>query len=89
MFANYKGNSLFQIFFRQVKVLSTIVKWLQQADFVQEFDKDDNQIENQTLRRIYFVMARHTITDKAFEAQKSSIVDPKKEDAEEVEQNLL
>lgn len=61
MYAQFKGSNLFHIFFRQVKVLKHIVEWLERTDFVHEHDKDDNEIENQVLRRIYYVMACHHI----------------------------
>ena len=62
MFASFKGSSIFHIFFREVKILNRIVNWLEHADFVKEYDKDDNEIENQTLRRIYYVLSCHAIT---------------------------
>ena len=66
MYAQFKGSNLFHIFFRQVKVLKHIVEWLERTDFVHEHDKDDNEIENQVLRRIYYVMACHHIKKGRF-----------------------
>lgn len=67
MFANFKGNNLFHIFFRQVKILKYIATWLEKTDFLREFDRDDNDIENKTLRRIYYIMACHTMTEVKFD----------------------
>ena len=46
-------------------MLKRILKYLERTDFVKEFDNDDNEIENQTLRRIYYILARHRITKSA------------------------
>ena len=42
------------------------MNWLEHTEFVNEHDKDDNEIENQSLRRIYYILACHSITDIEF-----------------------
>ena len=67
MFASFTGCNLFNIFFREVKVLNHICEWLEKTEFVQEHDRDDNDIENQILKRIYYVLACHHIKEGKFE----------------------
>ena len=59
LFALFYGNSIFQLFYKQVKVLKRIIEQLEMSEFKKEQDDDDTQLENQTLRRLYFILSNH------------------------------
>ena len=48
------GNNFFSIFFKDVEVLRTILQQLDIEDFSKQTDAENNEIENSTLRKIYF-----------------------------------
>ena len=64
LLASFNDITIFHIFFKDIKVLKRILIQLDQTEFAKEFDKDDNEIENQTLRRIYYILARHRISKR-------------------------
>ena len=59
LFALFYGNTIFQLFYKLVKVLKKIIKQLEMSEFKREHDDDDNHFENQTLRRLYFILSNH------------------------------
>ena len=63
LYGLYQGKSLFTIFFFETKVLQFILDSLEKYDFVNspEKDLDSEDIENQVLRRIYFLLSVHEI----------------------------
>ena len=63
--AAFHEESCFSIFFNQVKVLRTITEWLDSEDFLTYHDEEDNELENDRLRRIYFQLAKHFIQGQA------------------------
>ena len=58
LFCMIYGSPALTIFFKDVEVLQYIVDWVQE-DHKKEEDEDQNEIENQDLRRIYFQLACH------------------------------
>ena len=58
LYAQFKRESVFSIFFRDVKVLQCMQQWLENTDFEKELDDDENELESAILRRIYFQLAR-------------------------------
>ena len=64
LFADYHGNSIFSIFFREVRVLLRIEEMLEHGEYPMEYDDCDNAIENSDLRRIYHVLSRHKMNEK-------------------------
>ena len=58
LYASFNDESVFSIFANRVKVLTQIERWLDNEDFPKDFDEEYNELENSTLRRIYFVLAK-------------------------------
>ena len=58
LFCMIYGSPALTIFFKDVALLQYIVDWVQE-DHQKEEDDDQNEIENQDLRRIYFQVACH------------------------------
>ena len=61
LFATFQGNSIFSVFFREVKIMRQILEWLESDEFPKELDEDENEIENQALRRVFCILSRHMI----------------------------
>ena len=58
LYSSFNDESVFSIFANRVKVLTQIERWLDNEDFPKDFDEEYNELENSTLRRIYFMLAK-------------------------------
>ena len=63
LFCTIYGNSALAIFFKDVPVLEYLVNWVQE-DHQKEEDENQNEIENQDLKRIYYQVACHETSRK-------------------------
>ena len=70
--ASFHEESCFTIFYDYVKVLRTITEWLEQDEFMKYHDIEDNELENDKLRRIFFQLSKHFIKGVAQIPLKSS-----------------
>ena len=61
LFASFQGYTIFTIFFKEVKVLNRILSNLEIEDFPKQHDDDDNELENEFYRRLYFTLSKHEL----------------------------
>lgn len=59
IFSLFYGQTILQLFYTNLKVLNKIKEKLEMSEFEMEQDNDENQLENQTLRRLYFILSNH------------------------------
>ena len=83
---------MFSIFFDEIKYLAAIVRWLEGAELPTEQDEDDNEIENQVLRKIFAQLKVHIMKPKFkigkdIEIKKASIEEETKQTHEVSEQH--
>ena len=88
LFTSFMDNTMFSIFFDEIKYLAAIVRWLEGAELPTEQDEDDNEIENQVLRKIFAQLKVHIMEPKfkigkEMKLKKASVEEDTNEESEQ------
>ena len=59
IYCSFKDNTIFSIFFNEIKLFGLIVNWLERLDMEPEVDEDENEVEHNRFRKIYYQLKMH------------------------------